>query len=176
MGYVQHVLQPGETVLQESRLHWFIYWRAVLFLIIACAIAAPYFLTADPTMQTAALIAGGCVFGIGDPFRHRSSNQETQHGTRGHRSQDHLQNRSVQPPHNGDEPHQGRKRRCRSVILRPNLRLWHHTRARHRRQYGAAAQYPGPLNFAEPHHRSLTRDLSPQRIKKMSRSHRRCRT
>lgn len=79
MGYVQHVLQPGETVLQESRLHWFIYWRAVLFLIIACAIAAPYFLTADPTMQTAALIAGGVflalaiLFAIGAAIRRRST-------------------------------------------------------------------------------------------------------
>ena len=64
MGYVQHVLQPGETVLQESRIHWFIYWRAVLFLIIACAIGALYFLTTDPTMQTAALIAAGLSFAL----------------------------------------------------------------------------------------------------------------
>jgi uncharacterized membrane protein YdbT with pleckstrin-like domain len=59
MGYVQHVLQPGETVLQKGRLHWFIYGRAILFLIIACAIAALYFQTTDPTMQIVALIAGG---------------------------------------------------------------------------------------------------------------------
>ena len=79
MGYVQHILQPGETVLQESRLHWCIYWRAVLFLIIACGIAALYFLTADPTMQTAALIAGGVslavaiLFAIGAAIRRHST-------------------------------------------------------------------------------------------------------
>lgn len=64
MGYVQHVLQPGETVLQESRLHWFIYWRAVLFLIIAGGIAALYFLTPDPTMQNAALIGGAVALAL----------------------------------------------------------------------------------------------------------------
>jgi uncharacterized membrane protein YdbT with pleckstrin-like domain len=83
MGYLQHVLQPGETVLQEGRLHWFIYWKAVLFLIIACAIAALYFLTpdstTDPTMQYAILAAGGLflilaiLFAIGAGIRRRST-------------------------------------------------------------------------------------------------------
>jgi uncharacterized membrane protein YdbT with pleckstrin-like domain len=79
MGYLQHVLQPGETVLQEGRLHWFIYWKAVLFVIIACAIAALYFLTTDPTMQYAALAAGGLFlvlaifFAIGAAIRRRST-------------------------------------------------------------------------------------------------------
>lgn len=79
MGYVQHVLQPGETVLQESRLHWFIYWRAVLFLIVACAIATLYFLTADPTLQIAVLIGGGLflvlaiLFAIGAAIRRHST-------------------------------------------------------------------------------------------------------
>ena|ERR1700751_1860739 len=79
MGYVQHVLQPGETVLQESRLHWFIYWRAALFLIIACAIAAFYFLTTDPTIRTATLIAGGLflalaiLFALGAAIRRHST-------------------------------------------------------------------------------------------------------
>jgi uncharacterized membrane protein YdbT with pleckstrin-like domain len=79
MRYVQHVLQPGETVLQEGRLHWFIYWRAVLFLLIACAIAVLYFLTTDATMQNAALAAGGLflvlaiLFAIGAAIRRRST-------------------------------------------------------------------------------------------------------
>ncbi|HEX5236217.1 MAG TPA: PH domain-containing protein [Silvibacterium sp.] len=64
MGYLQHVLQPGETVLQEGRLHWFIYWRAFLFLIIACGIAALYFVSADPTVQQAALIGGAVALAL----------------------------------------------------------------------------------------------------------------
>jgi len=59
MGYLQHVLQPGETVLQEGRLHWFIYWRAVLWFIFACAVAAPSFLIASPTIRITTLAAGG---------------------------------------------------------------------------------------------------------------------
>jgi uncharacterized membrane protein YdbT with pleckstrin-like domain len=79
MGYLQCVLQPGETVLQEGRLHWFIYWKAVLFLIIACAVAALYYLSADPTMQKGALIGGGLfvliaiLFFIGAAIRRHST-------------------------------------------------------------------------------------------------------
>jgi len=32
MGYVEHVLQPGETLVHKSKLHWFIYWPALPFL------------------------------------------------------------------------------------------------------------------------------------------------
>lgn len=39
MRYVSRVLQPGETVVYETRVHPFIYWRAVLFLIIAAILA-----------------------------------------------------------------------------------------------------------------------------------------
>jgi uncharacterized membrane protein YdbT with pleckstrin-like domain len=34
MRYVRRVLQPGETVVYETRLHWLIYLRAILALII----------------------------------------------------------------------------------------------------------------------------------------------
>ena len=32
MGYVEHVLQPGETLVHKSKLHWFIYWPVAPFL------------------------------------------------------------------------------------------------------------------------------------------------
>ncbi len=35
MSYVQKVLQPDESVLHAARLHWFIYLKAVLLLILA---------------------------------------------------------------------------------------------------------------------------------------------
>jgi uncharacterized membrane protein YdbT with pleckstrin-like domain len=35
MKYVQRVLQPDETVLHAARLHWFIYLKAILLLILA---------------------------------------------------------------------------------------------------------------------------------------------
>lgn len=40
MSYVRHILQPGETLVHESRLHWLVYWRAVLLLVIAAVLAA----------------------------------------------------------------------------------------------------------------------------------------
>src|SRR5215469_5232684 len=39
MRYVEQVLQPGETVVYTTKLHWFIFLRAIL-LIIACIILA----------------------------------------------------------------------------------------------------------------------------------------
>jgi uncharacterized membrane protein YdbT with pleckstrin-like domain len=38
MSYVQKILQPGEVVLGQTRLHWFIYLRPLLLLLIAAAI------------------------------------------------------------------------------------------------------------------------------------------
>ena len=35
MSYYEKVLQPGETVRQIGRLHWILYWRAILALIVA---------------------------------------------------------------------------------------------------------------------------------------------
>jgi len=40
MRYVRRVLQPGETVVYQTRLHPVIYWRAVVWLVIAAALAA----------------------------------------------------------------------------------------------------------------------------------------
>lgn len=57
MSYVRHVLQPGETVVQESRLHWLIYWRAILFLIIAAILALLSLLPTDATAAEAILAA-----------------------------------------------------------------------------------------------------------------------
>lgn len=42
MGYVERVLQPGETVVYATSLHWLIYLRAILLLVLAavCLIAS----------------------------------------------------------------------------------------------------------------------------------------
>jgi uncharacterized membrane protein YdbT with pleckstrin-like domain len=39
MGYVDRILQPGETVIHRAKLHWLIYWKAVALLIGAAALA-----------------------------------------------------------------------------------------------------------------------------------------
>jgi uncharacterized membrane protein YdbT with pleckstrin-like domain len=39
MSYVSRVLQPGETVVYATTLHWLVYLRAIVLLIIAAALA-----------------------------------------------------------------------------------------------------------------------------------------
>jgi uncharacterized membrane protein YdbT with pleckstrin-like domain len=38
VSYYEKVLQPGETVRQVGRLHWILYWRAILALIAAVVV------------------------------------------------------------------------------------------------------------------------------------------
>jgi uncharacterized membrane protein YdbT with pleckstrin-like domain len=40
MSYIQRVLQPGETLIYVTKLHWLIYARAMSLAVIAAAIAA----------------------------------------------------------------------------------------------------------------------------------------
>ena len=42
MSYVASVLQPGERIIRDGRLHWIVYWHAILFLVLAvlCAMWA----------------------------------------------------------------------------------------------------------------------------------------
>ncbi|HEX4192142.1 MAG TPA: PH domain-containing protein [Stellaceae bacterium] len=57
MSYIQKVLQPGETLIYRTRLHWLIYGRAILLLLIAIAcVLAGY--EAGTDFQDAGLIAG----------------------------------------------------------------------------------------------------------------------
>lgn len=46
MRYVRGVLQPGETVVHETRLHWLIYLRAILALIVCGVLAGGAIVTA----------------------------------------------------------------------------------------------------------------------------------
>jgi uncharacterized membrane protein YdbT with pleckstrin-like domain len=57
MSYIQKVLQPGETLIYRTRLHWLIYGRAILLAVVAVAcIVAGYHV--GPDFQEAGLIAG----------------------------------------------------------------------------------------------------------------------
>ena len=35
MGYVERILQPGESILHAARLHWFIYLKGLALLLLA---------------------------------------------------------------------------------------------------------------------------------------------
>jgi uncharacterized membrane protein YdbT with pleckstrin-like domain len=54
--YVRKVLQPGETIVYSTKLHWIIYWWAI-FLIILCIITAgSAWYTADNQNLSLALV------------------------------------------------------------------------------------------------------------------------
>jgi uncharacterized membrane protein YdbT with pleckstrin-like domain len=47
MRYVRRVLQPGETIVHATKLHWVIYVRTILLLIICVILAAAAVSTSD---------------------------------------------------------------------------------------------------------------------------------
>jgi uncharacterized membrane protein YdbT with pleckstrin-like domain len=53
MGYVDRVLQPGETVIHRAQLHWLIYGRAVLVLVAALVLGVAALQVSDANLQTA---------------------------------------------------------------------------------------------------------------------------
>lgn len=58
MSYIQKVLQPGETLVYRTKLHWLIYIRAIILAGLAvAAVAAGYYAGQD--FLNAGLIAGG---------------------------------------------------------------------------------------------------------------------
>jgi uncharacterized membrane protein YdbT with pleckstrin-like domain len=40
MSYVNSVLQPGERVIMRGRLHWIVYWHAILFFVLGIVLVA----------------------------------------------------------------------------------------------------------------------------------------
>lgn len=61
MSYIQKVLQPGETVLYRTRLHWFVYGRAVILLVIAIACAAAGYAAGGDEFKDTGLAVGGVI-------------------------------------------------------------------------------------------------------------------
>jgi uncharacterized membrane protein YdbT with pleckstrin-like domain len=64
MRYVTRVLQPGETVVYLTTLHWFIYWRAILLLIICIGLAVAAWYTVDNQNLSLGLGAAAAVFAL----------------------------------------------------------------------------------------------------------------
>src|SRR5271155_5880445 len=61
MRYVRRVLQPNETVVHATRLHWRIYVRCALLLVVCAglAVAAMSFASAQPNVDLGLRIAAG---------------------------------------------------------------------------------------------------------------------
>ena len=64
MRYVTRVLQPGETVVYSTRLHWFLYWRAILLIIICIILVISAWYTADDRNISLALAIAAIIFGL----------------------------------------------------------------------------------------------------------------
>src|SRR5438034_9016084 len=58
MSYVAQVLQPGETVLYATKLHWWIYLPAIGPLLLSAVLAIGSFFT-TPELGLALLVAAG---------------------------------------------------------------------------------------------------------------------
>lgn len=64
MRYVRRVLQPGETVVYATRLHWLIYVRAGVLLIIAVALAIATSFVGDKPNVALALWIAAAIFAL----------------------------------------------------------------------------------------------------------------
>jgi uncharacterized membrane protein YdbT with pleckstrin-like domain len=63
MSYVQKVLQPGETLIYRTRLHWLIYMRAIVFAGLAIAAAAAGYYAGE-NFQYVGFLAGAVLLAL----------------------------------------------------------------------------------------------------------------
>jgi uncharacterized membrane protein YdbT with pleckstrin-like domain len=64
MRYVTRVLQPGEAVVYATKLHWLVYLRAILLLIICVILAAAAWSTTDNHNLSLALGIAAVIFAL----------------------------------------------------------------------------------------------------------------
>ena len=66
MSYVTRVLQPGETVVHDSRLHWVIFARAIIaaFVCLVLVIAAMYTASSQQQYLSLALWIAAAIFAL----------------------------------------------------------------------------------------------------------------
>jgi uncharacterized membrane protein YdbT with pleckstrin-like domain len=72
MRYVRRVLQPGETIVYTTKLHWFVYWWATLLLAICLVLAIASWSWADNQNLSLALWIAAAIFallGLSSAFR-----------------------------------------------------------------------------------------------------------
>ena len=62
--YVRKVLQPGETIVYSTKLHWIIYRWAIFLIIICIILAALAWFTADNQNLSLALFIAAIIFAL----------------------------------------------------------------------------------------------------------------
>jgi uncharacterized membrane protein YdbT with pleckstrin-like domain len=61
---VRKVLQPGETIVYSTKLHWIIYWRAIFLIIICIITAISAWYTADNQNLSLALVIAAIILAL----------------------------------------------------------------------------------------------------------------
>jgi uncharacterized membrane protein YdbT with pleckstrin-like domain len=64
MRYVRRVLQPGETIVYTTKLHWFVYLWAILLVVICLVLAAAAWSTGDKPNLSLALAIAALMFAL----------------------------------------------------------------------------------------------------------------
>jgi len=64
MRYVRRVLQPGETVVYDTKLHWVIYIRAILLFVVCAILVAAAVSTSDNQNLSLALEIAAAIFAL----------------------------------------------------------------------------------------------------------------
>ena len=64
MRYVRRVLQPGETLVYDTKLHWLIYIRTILLLIVCTILAGAAVSTGDNQNLSLALSIAAIIFAL----------------------------------------------------------------------------------------------------------------
>ena len=64
MRYVRRVLQPGEAVVYDTKLHWVIYIRAILLLVVCVILVAASVATSDNQNLSLALEIAAAIFAL----------------------------------------------------------------------------------------------------------------
>ena len=62
--YVRKVLQPGETIVYSTKLHWIIFWRAIVLIIISIILAVSAWYTAENQNLSLALVIAAIIFAL----------------------------------------------------------------------------------------------------------------
>jgi uncharacterized membrane protein YdbT with pleckstrin-like domain len=62
--YVRRVLQPGETIIYSTKLHWIIYWKAIFLVILCIILAASALYAANNQNLSLALFIAAIIFAL----------------------------------------------------------------------------------------------------------------
>jgi uncharacterized membrane protein YdbT with pleckstrin-like domain len=65
MRYIDHILQPGETLLYTGRLHWIVYVRAMIAFVLAAVVLSFSGRTASNTIGMSGIFVSIALFAIG---------------------------------------------------------------------------------------------------------------